>query len=125
MKKKLGPPRGADATRAATLASRFHENDEVQPLTEPETATKLEPALRPPARRSQSRGEPAGMTRRTLYLPTTVADALFGAADDIAAAFPLATRHQILAALLQHGLDHVNAARTAVRQQLLDSLTPE
>lgn len=137
--RKLGPPRGADDTRAALLASRFTapaasapaEDAPAVAATEAPTDGPVEAAAEPetarPSRRSPTAATktrtPDGMTRRTYYVARDVARDLDAAVDQVVAgAGGLVSRHQALAAILAAGVRHTDDVLADVRTQLMTQL---
>lgn len=131
--RKLGPPRGAEDTRAALLAGRFAEpapsvpTEVPAPSAERPAEAAAAAAAAPPARPSTAvtskTRTPDGMTRRTYYVARDVARDLDAAVDHVVAgAGGLVTRHQALAAILTAGVRHTDEVLAAVRADLMTQL---
>lgn len=118
--KKLPPPRGAAQTRSAAegLNRRW-----TQPA-EPENTDAGEDETTPPAPAKPRRRPPPDRTRRTLYLSTDTATELDAAIARVhAACSGIAPRHEVIAALIRHGLNAEATATADVLQRLRDRLT--
>lgn len=150
--KKVGPPRGAGAAADAVVAAgaaRESETDRIGKLSNryqddrpaealnwgpPRTPTSPPPITAPapageatgPARtpRRPPRSEPAGMTRRTYYLPESAAEALAAAVDRIQAATRgQVTKHEALAAVITAGVAQADDVADRLRADLLRRLS--
>lgn len=131
MSKKLPPPKGAGATRESVLASRFDSADDTDdtdgavtrdetPAEPARTAQAGTTAAAPAAGR-----EPAGMTRRTYYYSTEVADALAAAITDISARMEgRVPKHEIIDALISAGIDRRDEVAAQLAHDLVTRLTP-
>ncbi|GGL56649.1 hypothetical protein [Planomonospora parontospora] len=122
--KKIGPPKGVaastEAARMATLGGRFSD---ASPASTPSSDTGVPTSYTPPKRR---RGEPAGMTRRTYYLPTQVAEDLDAAVEQLLAATAgRATKHEALAAILTAGCRQAPTLAAGLRAALLAELAAQ
>jgi hypothetical protein len=127
-KRLLPPPKGADAAaqaaRDAVLGSRFQREDASTPAAPTPAVVEQAPAGRlRPTRSAKRRGEPDGMTRRTVYISTGTATALDSALERIQAATGgRVPKHEALAALIAAGVDQVDQVTEHLREQLLRSL---
>ena len=131
--RKLGPPRGAEDTRAALLAGRFStpaaggpEETSTTPPAEPPADAAAAPDPARPARSVAAASKtrtPEGMTRRTYYVARDVARDLDAAVDQVVAgAGGLVSRHQALAAILAAGVRHTDEVLTGIRTDLITQL---
>lgn len=134
-RKKLGAPKGADATTQAALnvlGARFHDESSPEPDVRgayevPHTSgsvphTRVETPLRPTGRRNRT--EPEGMSRKTYYVTTDAADALAAAVAEIhvATGNRMAT-HEALSALLHAAAEQAPAVANQLRRQMLGDIS--
>lgn len=129
-KGKLGPPRGADETRAAMLSSRFSQPEAAAspaaeapattaPTRAPAPATAKTP--KPPTSRT-----PAGMVRRSYYLSSATAEQFDQAINQLVESTGgLLPRHEAAAALIAAGTGQVDAVLADVRRRLMANLKGE
>lgn len=103
--KQFGPSRGAGQV-GNRLAGRYNETTTVEALPTPAS---------PPARRAKPR-----MVTRSWYLPAETADQLARTADQLWRQLPGTSKHEVLAALIEAGLDRSDEVRDRLSQTSQD-----